>query len=114
MPFFPAEQDWMLASQPNRVPIVEHFLATYAVNSLPVLENRHAQHRKGPKCTGKSPQDNPNLILVPVKNKYGDKEPGELADDEEGIPEWAHKPIDQELEYKNTDGDVTQCFNSWN
>jgi hypothetical protein len=36
---------------------------------------------------GKFPQSNPNLILVPAKNRFGDKKPGELADDEEGILE---------------------------
>ena len=113
MPFFPAEQDWTLASRPNRIPLVERFPAAYAVNSLPVPGNRNAQRKKGPNRTGKSPQSNPNLIPVPAKNKYGDKEPGELADDEEGIPAWLREPIDRELEYENTDGDVTQRLDSW-
>jgi hypothetical protein len=113
MPFFLAEQDWMLMSQPNRIPLNECFLASYAVNSLPVLGNRNVQHRKGLNCTGKSPQSNPNLIPVSAKNRFGDKEPGELADDEEGILEWVCKPIDGKLEYENTDGDVIQCSNLW-
>jgi len=35
MPFYLAEQDWTLLSRPSRVPIEEHFLAAYEVNSLP-------------------------------------------------------------------------------
>jgi hypothetical protein len=42
---------------------------------------------------GKHPQSNPNTILVPDKNRYGGKEPGELAGDKEGIPEWIHVTI---------------------
>jgi hypothetical protein len=106
MPFFLAEQDWMLTSWLNRIPLDKCFLASYAVNSLPMLGNRNVQCRKGPNCMGKSPQSNPNLIPVPAKNRFGDKEPGELADDKEGILEWVHAPIDGELEYENTDGDV--------
>jgi hypothetical protein len=113
MPFFLAEQDWTLTSWLNRIPLDECFPASYAVNSLPVLGNRNVQCRKGPNHMGKSPQSNPNLIQVPVKNRFGDKEPGELADDEEGIPEWVCEPIGGELEYENTDSDVIQCSNSW-
>ena len=113
MPFFPAEQDWTLASRPNKIPLDERFPAAYAVNSLPVLGNRNAQRRKGPNRAGKSSQSNPNLIPVPAKNRFGDKEPGELACDEEGIPDWMREPIEGELEYENTDGDVIQRSNPW-
>ena len=113
MPFFPAEQDWMLASRPNKIPYEERFPASYAVNSLPVLQSRNTQRRKGPNRGGKSPQGNPNLIPVPAKNRYGDKEPGELAGDKEGIPQWMREPIDGDLEYENTDGDVIQSSSSW-
>jgi hypothetical protein len=47
------------------------------------------------------------LILVSAKNKYGDKELGELADNKKGIPEWVHELIECKLEYENTDGNVT-------
>ena len=106
MPFFPAEEDWTLAtaSRPSRIPLKEHFPAAYAVNSLPTLGSRKAQRRKGP---------NPNKIPLPDKNRYGTKEPGELANDGEGIPEWLRKPIESGSKSGNTHGDVTQQPEGW-
>ena len=117
MPFFPAEQDWTLALEhrPSRIPMDERFPAKYAVNSLPVLDPKARQRRKGPHNAGKpspnNPNPNPNLIPVPDKNRYAFKEPGELANDEEGIPEWAREPLPQP---GSTEGDVTQQTQSWN
>lgn len=113
MPFFLAEQNWMLASWLNKIPLNESFLAAYSVNSLPLVGSKNMQRKKGPNCAGKSPQSNPNLILIPPKNRFSEKEPGKLADNKEGIPEWCCVPIDGELEYENTDGDVLQHSNSW-
>ena len=40
MPFFPAEQDWTLVVRPSRIPLEEQFLATFAVNCLPMHGRR--------------------------------------------------------------------------
>jgi len=106
MPFFPAEEDWTLAtaSRPSRIPLEERFPAAYAVNSLPTLGSRKAQRGKGP---------NPNKIPLPDKNRYGTKEPGELANDGEGIPEWLRKPIESGSKSGNTHSDVTQQPEGW-
>jgi hypothetical protein len=88
MPFFPAEQDWTLAldHRPSRIPLDERFPAKFVVNSLLVLDPRVRQCRKGPNNVGKPTPNNPNLIPVPGKNRFSNKEPGELANDREGIP----------------------------
>ena len=113
MPFFPTEQDWTLACdhRPSRIPLEERFPAKFAVNSLPVLGQRLRQHRKGPNNAGKHMSNNPNLIPVPEKIRYGTKEPGELADVEEGIPDWMREPIP---ERGHAEGDVIQQSESWN
>jgi hypothetical protein len=60
---------------------------------------------------GKLAPNNPNRIPIPEKNRYGHKELGELANDEEGIPLWVREPM---LPLGNTEGDVTQQNQSWN
>ena len=112
MPFFPAEQDWTLAldHRPSRIPLDERFPAKFAVNSLPVLDPKARQRRKGPSSAGKPTSNNPNLIPVPERNRYGIKEPGELANDGEGFPGWMREPLP---ERGNTEGDVTQQSNPW-
>jgi hypothetical protein len=55
------------------------------VNSLLVIDPKMRQHRKGQTNMGKPMLNNPNLIPVPRKNRYSNKEPGELAGDKEGI-----------------------------
>jgi hypothetical protein len=56
------------------------------VNSLLVIDPKMRQYRKGPTNMGKLTSNNLNLIPVPRKNRYGNKELGELAGDKEGIP----------------------------
>lgn len=113
MQFFPAEQDWTFATRPNRIPLADRFPAAYAVNSLPLAGARNAQCRKGPNPAGNPPQGNPNLIPVPANNRFGTKEPGVLANDEEGIPEWLREPIPPLTEQGNSNGDVTQQPPEW-
>ena len=112
MPFFPAEQDWTLAldHRPSRIPLDERFPAKYAVNSLPILDPKAKQRRKGQNNVGKPTPNNPNLIPVPEKNRYANKEPGELADDEEGIPVQFREPLPM---IGNSEGDVTQQTPTW-
>ena len=105
MPFFPAEQDWTYVTRPNRIPMCDRFPAAYAVNSIPVAGPRTTQRRKGPAPQGKPSSGNPNLIPVPPKNRYGAREPGELADDAEGIPEWIRELLPP-LEQENANGEV--------
>jgi hypothetical protein len=107
MPFFLAEQDWTLAldHRPSRIPLDERFPAKYAVNSIPISDPKARQRRKGPNNAGKLVPNNPNQIPIPEKNRYGHKEPGELANDEEGIPSWVREPMPP---LGNTEGDVTQ------
>jgi len=109
MPFFPAEQDWTLAlaSRPSRIPIEERFPVTYTVNSLPALGSRKTQCGKGPYAQGKHTQTSSNNILIPGINRYGTREPGELAEDGEGIPEWLREPIDSDPMQEIANGDVT-------
>ena len=113
MPFFPTEQDWTLAldHRPSRIPLEERFPAKYAVNSIPILDPKTRQRKKGPSKVGKPAPNNPNLIPVPEKNRYGHKEPGELADDGEGIPLWLREPMPT---IGNTEGDVAQQAQPWN
>jgi len=33
MPYFPAEQDWIMTMRPERIPMEEHFLAKFAINN---------------------------------------------------------------------------------
>ena len=115
MLFFLAEEDWTLAitSRSSRIPLKKHFPALYVVNSLLSLGGRKVQHRKGPNYVGKTTQNNPNHILLPDKNRYGTKEPGELTDDGEEILSWLQEPIDFNPEYGNTDGDVIQQSKEW-
>ena len=47
--YFPTDEDWMLTTRPNRIPVEEHFLQHYAVNSLPITNKRMAT--KGKKAT---------------------------------------------------------------
>src|SRR5437588_9231724 len=95
MPFFPAEQDWTLTldHRPSRIPLDEQFLVKYAVNSIPISDPKVRQQRKGPNNVGKLMPNNPNQIPILEKNRYGHKEPGELANDEEGIPSWVCEPM---------------------
>jgi len=113
MPFYPAEQDWTLSSRPSRVPIEECFPAAYKVNSLPTSNMHKAQHRKGQSWGGNPPQQNPNNIRIPERNRYDTREAGELLDDKDGIPQWMCKPISSSLIIENTDGDVTQQNPLW-
>ena len=115
MPFFPAEQDWTLVTRPSRVPMAERFPATYAVNSLPQTTSRGNTHRKGNSRAGLSKPSipNPNRIPLPQNSKYGTREPGELADDGEGIPEWAREPLYIDSEPRNQDGEVTLQSETW-
>jgi hypothetical protein len=73
------------------------------VNNLPVIDPRVRQRRKGPNNVGKPMANNLNLILVPEKNRFSNKELGELANDGEEISDWVHEPIS---ELGNTEGDV--------
>lgn len=109
MPFFPLEQDWTLAlaSRPSRIPIKEWFPATYTVNSLLALGGRKTQCSKGPYTQGKHMQTGSNNILIPGINRYGTREPGELAEDGEGIPEWLWEPINSDLMQEIANGNVT-------
>jgi hypothetical protein len=54
MPFFPAEQDWTIMSQPNRILLEECFPASYKVNSLPALGNRNTVQEEAKPC-GETP-----------------------------------------------------------
>jgi hypothetical protein len=90
MQFFPVEQDWTLTSRPSRIPLDMCFPATYAVNSLPIhgrrpqgappqvkqAQSTKANRRKGPTRAAGDVQKNPNpnLILVPERNKYATKD----------------------------------------
>ena len=112
MPFFPAEQDWTLAldHRPSRIPLDERFPAKYAVGNIPLREPKVRQRNKGTNNVGRPTPNNPNLILVLKKNRYDSKEPGELANDVEGIPSWMREPIPATV---NPEGDVTQQNHSW-
>jgi len=115
MPFFPAEKDWTLAlaARPSRIPLEERFPATYAVNSLPALGGRKTQQGKGPDAWGKHMQTGTNNIPIPDKNRYGTREPGELVEDREGIPEWLCEPIGSDPTQEITDSDVTNQSKTW-
>jgi len=113
MPFYPAEQDWILSSRPNRVPLEERFPATFAVNSLLTSNMRKVQRRKGPSHGGNPMQQNPNSIRIPKRNRYNTREAGELLDGKTEIPQWMCKPIGSSLNVLNTDGDVTQQNPLW-
>jgi len=113
MPFYPAEQDWTLSSRPSRVPLEERFPMAYAVNSLPTSNMRKAQRRKGQSRGGNPPQQYPNNIQIPERNRYDTREAGELPDDKDGIPQWMREPIGSSLITENTDGDVTQQNPLW-
>ena len=113
MPFFPAEEDWTLVTRPHRVPMEERFPATYAVNSLPTATVRNSNCRKGNAPTGTPQPGNPNLIPLPPSTKYAAREPGELAEDREGIPEWMRDPLYPDSEPKNHNGDVTSQPKIW-
>ena len=112
MLFFPAEQDWTFASRPSRIPLAERFPAAYAVNSLPTTVTKNTQCRKGPNQVGKLAKGNPNRIPLPANNRFGNKEPGELAD-EEGIPAWMREPLDPLTEPVNPNGEVTHQSDGW-
>ena len=113
MQFFPAEQDWTFTTRPSRIPLADRFPATYAVNSLPLTGARNTQRRKGSNPAGKPSQENPNRIPVPANNRFSNKEPGELANDEEGMPGWLRKPIPSLTEQGKTNGDVPQQSEEW-
>ena len=91
MPFFLAEQDWMLATaaRPSRVPLNKCFPATYMVNSLLSLGRRKTQCRKGPGPWGKPLQTGPNSIPITANNRYGTRSTGEAKKDDAAMPEWA-------------------------
>ena len=112
MLFFPAEQDWTFASRPSRIPLAERFPVAYAVNSLPTTVTKNPQRRKGPNQVGKLVKGNPNRIPLPANNRFGNKEPGELAD-EEGIPVWIREPLDPLTEPVNPNGEVTHQSDGW-
>jgi hypothetical protein len=80
------------------------------VNNLSVIDPRARQHRKGPNNVGKPTANNPNLILVAEKNRFSNKELGELANNGEEILAWVCEPIP---ELGNTEGDVNQQSKSW-
>ena len=115
MPFFPAEQDWThaLAARPSRIPFEDRFPTSYAVNSLPALGTRKAQRRKGTNPAGNPTPANPNKILLPEKNRYSTREPGELVDNGEGISDWMREPIESGTDFGNTDSDVTLQSKIW-
>jgi len=58
-------------------------------------------------------QTGANNIPIPDKNRYGTREPGELAEDGEGIPEWLCEPIGSDPMQEITDGDVTNQSKTW-
>ena len=105
MPFFPAEQDWTLASRPARIPLEEQFPGTFAVNSLPIYRRRHqyapskAKHVQGTDAHGRreptraSAGDltSSNRIPVPEKNKYVANGSGTPTGYTE--PPWLHVPF---------------------
>ena len=113
MPFFPARQDWTLVTRPSRVPMAERFPTAYAVNSLPQAPSRGNTQRKGNTLARLPKASNPNHIPLPQNTKYGAREPGELADDGEGIPEWAREPLYIDSEPRNPDGEVTLQSETW-
>lgn len=116
MPFFPAEQDWTLVTRPAKVPYADRFPAKYAVNSLPAAVVRSDTRRKGAAPATQTHQGNPNLIPISANSRYGPKEPGELADDAEGIPEWMREPIEPTVTHAESghgNGDVTQQPSGW-
>jgi hypothetical protein len=61
MPYFSTEQDWMLTTRPNRIPLEECFPKHLAVNSLPAgsatntlrTESRSSPKRASYKQKGK-------------------------------------------------------------
>jgi hypothetical protein len=88
MPYFPTEKDWSQTAQSSRIPLDEHFLGKFAVNSL---------HIYGAKLSEKRPWElrgysNPNLIPV---NKDGRKPFGQTDEDatpvQSGQPRWMNE-----------------------
>ena len=124
MPFFPAEQDWTLAVRPARVPLKEHFPASFSVNSLPLHGRRQqgapskAKHVQATVGTGRkelprASADNltsSNCIPVPEKNKYAANSAATPSGYVE--PAWYHVPIGDKgtgtWENNNNEGEVTQ------
>jgi hypothetical protein len=54
MPYFPTEQDWTLAVRPSRIPLEEHFLGKFLVNSLPIYRAKHTESAlRDPRGKGK-------------------------------------------------------------
>jgi hypothetical protein len=113
MPFFPTDQDWTLITRPSRVPLAERFPTTFAVNRLPSTSTRGTNPRRGNNQMGKPKAENPNFIHLPLNVRFGTREPGELADDGEGIPEWAREPLYIDSEPKKHNGDVTLQSDGW-
>ena len=113
MPFFPAEQEWTLVTRPSRVPYEERFPAAYAVNTLPPTLARNSNRRRGNAPVGSPQTGNPNLIPLPPSTRFGTREPGELADDGEGVPEWAREPLYIDSEPRTNNGDVNLQPKVW-
>ena len=114
MLFFPAEQEWTLVTRPSRVPFAEHFPDKFTANSLPLAIARSNNRRKGNAPAGLPWASNPNRIPLPTSSsKYNAREPGELVDDGEGIPEWACESLYIDSEPRNNNGDVTQQPPVW-
>jgi hypothetical protein len=93
--------------------MAERFPTAYAVNSLPQAPSRGNTQRKGNTLARLPKASNPNHIPLPQNTKYGAREPGELADDGEGIPEWAREPLYIDSEPRNPDGEVTLQSETW-
>jgi hypothetical protein len=61
----------------------------------------------------KPPRENPNLIPLPPKNKSAQKEPGEIAEQED-VPSWLREPAGISLQPIGTFGDPAADTPGWN
>ena len=81
MVYFPTDQDWMLSTKPDRVPLEERFLARFAVNSLPTTSNR-----RQPKPTVRLPPTNHSGARG-SSNPHGKRNTTQRQHSSEGVTE---------------------------
>jgi len=132
LPFFPTDENWMLTTRPDRVPLDSRFPKRFAVNSLPTRTDTLNTHQKGQhltkmkrqaKSTGKTKCvaqiEETNSITHYFNQSQHDAESSTNAREESELPDtehtseplsWADNGIVEQLLSGNT---ILGSLSSW-